>query len=89
MSFMRPKVPSAEEMARAQDKIQMERDARQVIIDKETAQSDAANNLSKALKRKRGRGTLITRRGGGSYMGIKDEALGPSTKRTLLGKIYG
>jgi hypothetical protein len=90
MGFMKPKIPPAptpDEIARAQDRIAQEREARQVTLDKEMKKVDAANNLSKALKRKRGRGTLITRRAGNSYLGIKDDAIG--MRRSLLGNIGG
>ncbi len=90
MSFLMPKIPPApspKDIAAAQDKIRAERESKELLVEQRMKQNDAANNLTKSLKKKRGRGTLITRRGGSSYMGITDDALGPRTSRTLLGNV--
>ena len=80
-----PAPPSPQDIAAAQDRISQERQSKQLLIEKQQSQNEASNNLAKALKRKRGRGSLITKRGGSSYLGIKDEALGPQESRSLLG----
>jgi len=85
---MKPKIPPApspEDIARMQDKIAMEREARSVKIESDIKRAEAANALRSGLNRKKGRGVLVTRRGGSSYIGISDEPLGPTYNRTLLG----
>ena len=89
---MRPKIPPAptpEEMARAQDKIAQEREMRQIRIDKEIKRSDAANELRQSMRKRKGRGTLLTRRGGAGSIGVTAEPIGPEYKRSLLGQIGG
>tara|TARA_B100000029_G_C17390959_1_gene893381 strand:+ start:109 stop:390 length:282 start_codon:yes stop_codon:yes gene_type:complete len=92
MGFMKPKIPPApspEEMARAQDRIAQEREMRQIKIDKEIKKSESANALRQAMRRRKGRGRLLTKRGGAGVVGITSEPIGPETKRTLLGVVGG
>jgi hypothetical protein len=92
MGFMKPKIPPApspEDIARAQDKIAQEREMRQIRIDKEISRSDAANELRQSMRKRKGRGRLLTRRGGAGSIGVTTEAIGPEYKRTLLGVIGG
>jgi hypothetical protein len=88
MGFMKPKIPPApspEDIARMQDKISQEREARAVKIESEIKRNEAANALRSGMRRKKGRGTLVTRRGGSSYIGVTNEPLAPTYDRTLLG----
>ena len=88
MGFMKPKIPPApspKEIAEMQDKIARNREAEQIKIDSDIKRQEAAANLRSGLKRKKGRGTLVTKRGGSSYIGLTDDPLAPTYSRTLLG----
>lgn len=87
---MKPKIPPAptpEEIARAQDKISQEREARQVKIESEMKRNERAEDLRSSMRRRKGRGRLLSRRGGAGIIGITDEPLAPQQSRTLLGTI--
>ena len=92
MGFMKPKIPlapSPEEIARIQDQIAQEREARQIKIDSEIKRAEAANNLRSGMRKRKGRGTLVTKKGGSTYVGLTDDPLAPSERRSLLGVIGG
>lgn len=89
---MKPKIPPApspEEIARIQDQIAQEREARQIKIDSEIKRAEAANNLRSGMRKRKGRGTLVTKKGGSTYIGLTDDPLAPQTSRSLLGVIGG
>ena len=92
MSFFKPKIPmppSPEEIAKMQDRINQERDAKRLKIESEIKRKEASANLRSGLKKKKGRGTLVTKKGGATYVGLTDDPLAPETSRTLLGTLYG
>ena len=92
MPFMKPKIPPApspEEIARMQDKIAQEREARQIQIESDIKRKEASASLRSKMRKRKGRGTLVTKKGGSTYVGLTDDPLAPQTSRSLLGQIGG
>ena len=65
MGFMKPKIPPApspEEIARMQDKIAQEREARQIQIESDIKRKEASAALRSKMRKRKGRGTLVTKK---------------------------
>jgi hypothetical protein len=92
MPFMKPKIPPApspEDIARMQDKIAQEREAKRIQIESDIKRKEASAALRSKMRKRKGRGTLVTKKGGSTYVGLTDDPLAPQTSRSLLGQIGG